>query len=246
MLGYNTTIVMNISPPTTTLLEMLDLFAGLPQEAYARITPRIHRRIFPEGSTIMTAQQPGEAVYFIVKGTLKVHVPQPDGNDVILAILGPGDVVGEMSLIDQIERSANVLTQEESILLWMDRAAFQECLETIPKLSQNMIRILSRRVRAADEHIQALAALDVYGRIACQLLSFARRYGLRQSDESVMIPMRLTQGDLADLVGASRKRVNQVIGTCRQQGLISIDARGYITLHKPDELRRACGGTSSS
>jgi CRP/FNR family cyclic AMP-dependent transcriptional regulator len=112
----------------------------------------------------------------------------------------------------------------------MDRLAFQECLADVPPLWRNLVRILSARVRFADEHIQALARLDVYGRVANQLLNFADRYGQPAANGSVFIPLKLSQSDLADLVGASRKRVNQVIVAFKSQGLIAVDEDGRFSI----------------
>ena len=88
----------------------------------------LSRKTFPEGVTLMTAEQVGEAVYFIMGGTVKFHVEQEDGSDVIMAILGPGEIVGEMSVLGQTIRSASVVTIESCVMLWMDCAAFQSCL----------------------------------------------------------------------------------------------------------------------
>jgi CRP/FNR family cyclic AMP-dependent transcriptional regulator len=218
----------------------LSLFHGLTQEQLAHVGRRLYRHTFPAGANIMTAEQPGEVVYMILSGTVKIHIEQADGTDVILSILGPGDIVGEMSLIDSVGRSASVVTLEESQLLWMGGDAFQECLRTIPIISQNLVRILSGRVRLANELIQALATLDVNGRVARQLLAFAEKYGQNTSGLDVFIPIRLTQSDIADLVGASRKRVNQVMVTFKSQGTISVDEKGRITVYDREALARLC------
>ncbi len=162
---------------------------------------RAHRRLFAAGTNILTAEQPGEAVYVILHGTVKIHVEQSDGRDVVLAILGAGDTLGEMSLIDSAGRSASAVTLEDSLLLWMDKSAFQEALRRFPVLAQNLVRILSARVRLANELIQALASMDVNGRVARQLLAFADKYG-RAEGQSVLIPIHLTQSDIADLAVA--------------------------------------------
>jgi len=229
--------MLGINPCT---INSIDLFCGLTSDQLGWVDARLYRRTFPAGANIMTAEQPGEVVYIIQSGTLKIHIEQADGADVILAILGPGDVVGEMSLIDSAGRSASVITLEESQLLWMKGDAFQECLSTTPQVSQNLVRMLSRRVRLANELIQALATLDVHGRVARQLLAFADKYGEPGVSGHILIPIRLTQGDIADLVGASRKRVNQVMVTFKQQGYISVDEKSRITVHDRKPLARLC------
>ena len=221
-------------------IAVLALFRGLTSVELAWVGERLHSRIFQTGTNVITIDQPGEVVYAILNGTVKVHIEQADGTDVILAILGPGDTLGEMSLLDTAGRSANAETLEESTLIWMDRVTFQQCLKEIPTVSLNLIRILSARLRLANELIQALASLDVYGRVARQLLAFAEKYGEEDSNGQTTIPVRLTQGDIADLVGASRKRVNQVMVTFKHQNLISVDAGSHITVHQRESLARYC------
>lgn len=146
---------------------------------------------------------------------------------------------GETSLIDSAGRSASAITLEDSLLLWMDTLAFQEALRQFPAVSQNLARILSARVRLANELIQALATMDVNGRVARQLLAFADKYG-RAEGESVLIPVHLTQSDIADLVGALRKRVNQVMVSFREQELVSSNASGRIIVLNRAELMKYC------
>jgi CRP/FNR family transcriptional regulator, cyclic AMP receptor protein len=220
------------------LLNEVDLFQGLTEEQVAWVSERVYRKTFPAGFNIITAQQPGEVVYIILNGTVKIHVEQADGTDVIIALLGAGDTVGEMSLLDSAGRCASVVTLEESALIWINRHTFQECLQRIPVISNNLVRILSDRLRLANEQIQALATLDVYGRVARQLLAFAEKYGKRQGEGDVLIPIRLTQSDIADLVGASRKRVNQVFVTYKERHYISVDHNSYITVHDRSALAR--------
>lgn len=199
-----------------------------------------HRRGFAAGAEIITAEQPGEVAYVILGGSVKILVEQPDGSVVILAVLGAGEVVGEMSLADSLGRSATVVTLEESTLLWMDRASFWRCLREMPSMTYNLVDILSRRLRLANAHARSLASLDVHGRVAGQLLAFAREYGRPAPNGEVRIPLRLTQNDLAGLVGASRVRVNQALGSYKRRNLLSIGSDHRITILDPAALARRC------
>jgi CRP/FNR family cyclic AMP-dependent transcriptional regulator len=241
-------MLMPAVPDPSTLGE-IPLFRGLTLEQLSRLNTLLHRKTFPAGTTIMTVDQPGEAVYVILTGTLKIHVEQANSTDVILAILGPGEIVGELSVIDtSVGRSATVVTLESATLLWMDRTAFVACLERMPGLSLNLARILVRRLRLANAQIQALATLDVYGRVARQLLAFAEVYGEVAPNGEIRIPLRLTQSDLAGLVGASRVRVNQVLATYKQRRLLSVDRNFHIIViiiiviivHDVAALREQC------
>lgn len=225
----------------TVVVGALTPFQGLSTEQLAWVTAQLRHKVVPTGTSLITAEQPGEAVYFIVRGTAKIFITQADGRDVILTMVGPDEVVGEMSLVDDLGRSANVRTLEECEVLWMDRRSFQQGTHTMPEFTENLLRILSRRLRVANARMQALAAFDVEGRVARQLLAFAAQYGVADPQGAVTIPLRLTQSDLADLVGASRTRVNHAMANYQRHGSISVGPRHYIVIHDRDHLARRCG-----
>jgi CRP/FNR family transcriptional regulator, cyclic AMP receptor protein len=223
---------------TRNLLADIDLFTGLTPAQLDWIAQRAHRRVFEAGRNLMTIEQPGEAVYIILHGTVKIHVEQNE-RDVILSILGAGDLLGEMSLIDSVGRSASAVTLEDSLLLWMDKVTFYYILDNFPAVARNLVKILSARVRLSDQLIQALATLDVNGRVARQLLAFAEKYGYPK-DGATQIRIVLTQSDIADLVGASRKRVNQTMVLLKERGLIDTDTDGRIAIKDGEGLARYC------
>jgi len=223
---------------TRNLLADIELFAGLTPTQLDWVAQRAHRRVFEAGRNVLTIEQPGEAVYIILHGTVKIHIEQGE-RDVILSILGTGDLLGEMSLIDSVGRSASAATLENSLMLWMDKVTFNYMLDNYHCVARNLVKILSARVRLSDQLIQALATLDVNGRVARQLLAFAEKYG-RQKDEATQIRIVLTQGDIADLVGASRKRVNQTMVLFKEQGLIDTDAEGRIAIKDSEGLAKYC------
>lgn len=223
-------------------LGRLELFEGLSPQQLAHLNGLLRSASFPAGSHFITAEQPGEVIYVLLEGTVKIYISHADGRDVILAFLGPGDTVGEMSLVDSSGRSANVVTTERSRVLWMDRATFQSCLHEIAPLANNLIRLLAKRLRFANEQIQSLCTLDVPGRLARQILALADRYGSPPGGGGeVEIPLRLTQSDLGEIVGASRERVNQVIVELKQKGLITVDANHRMRVRDRAGLARYCG-----
>ena len=223
---------------TRNLLSDISLFEGLTSLQLDWVAKNAHRRVFAAGTNVITVEQPGEAVFIILYGTVKIHIEQ-GGRDVILSILGGGDLLGEMSLIDSMGRSASAVTLESSLMLWMDKTAFNYLLDNFPPVARNLVKILSARVRLSDQVIQSLATLDVNGRVARQLLAFAERYG-RDVSDGVQIRVVLTQGDLADLVGASRKRVNQAMVFFKEQGLASTDLEGRFIIHNKIGLSKFC------
>lgn len=225
--------------PDAEALRGILLFEGLPSDQLSSLNVRLRRKTFPARATVMLEDQPGELAYVILTGTVKVSVA---GNeiDTILALLGPGEIVGEMSLVDCLGRSATAETLEECKLLWLERETFAECLQTMPILAMNLVRILTRRVRLANARIQSLATLDVDGRVARQLLAFAQEYGQADGHGGTTIPLRLTQSDLAGLVGASRESVNHAVSGWKQSKYLSVDTHYHITLHNVAALARRC------
>src|SRR5574339_1091711 len=223
---------------TRNLLADIELFEGMTPTQLDWVAQHAHRRVFETGRNVMTIEQPGEAVYIILHGTVKIHIEQGE-RDVIVSILGAGDLLGEMSLIDSIGRSASAVTLEDSLMLWMDKVTFNYVLENFPPVARNLVRILSSRVRLSDQMIQALATLDVNGRVARQLLAFAEKYG-HEKNGAAQIRIVLTQGDIADLVGASRKRVNQTMVLFKERGLIDTDAEGRISIKDRVGLASYC------
>lgn len=225
--------------PDFNELAGIPLFQGLPPERLERLNETLHKKTVPAGTNMITAEQPGEVVYILLEGTVKILIEQLDGREVILAFLGAGDTVGEMSLVDSSGRSANVMTMEKCTFLWMDKKTFSDLLKNVPEFAQNLVKLLASRLRMANEQIQSLSSLDVAGRLARQLLAFSERYGLEE-EEGTRIPLRLTQTDLAELVGASRERVNQVMVDFRQRGFLSVDSTHRILVHDPDGLADLC------
>jgi CRP/FNR family cyclic AMP-dependent transcriptional regulator len=223
-----------------TFLRRIALFHDLDLGDLAILNRLMRRQELPAGVRLMALDTQGDSAYVIRHGAVKVHVELEDGRDVIVAILGPGEIVGEMSIVDRETRSGSVATLEDSVLFWIDREELQSCLRTMPKLALNLTEILSRRLRIANERIKALATLDVHGRIAHHLLVLAQEYG-EAVDTGTRIPIRLTQGDLASLVGASRVRANQALVLLKRKGAISTDQYHHITVHNEDVLARFAG-----
>ncbi len=220
------------------------LFRDLTEEDLAQLGSLLHEKTFPAGALVMTMEQPGVVVYIVRDGTVKVYLSAEDGNEVILSILGAGQTVGEMSVLDTFGRSANVVTMERSTLLWMSGDDFRRSLHTIPDLSYNLLTLFCRRMRLANEQIQALSSLDVTGRVARQILAFAEQYQdsepWTQTSDAFRIPLRLTQRDIASIVGTSRERVNRVMVRFKERGFISVDGGYHISIHDSRALAGFC------
>lgn len=214
-----------------------ELLRGAPDDFRVRFNRLWKRKTLRAGETLMTANEPGHALYFVLTGTVKIHVEQADGSDVFIDISGAGDIVGEMSIVDNVGRSATATAMEETRVLWMERAAIETELNLTPLLSQNVARILSQRLRHATTRIQVMATQNTYGRVAHQLLFLQDKYG-RVTPDGVLIPIRLTQSELADLVGATRERVNQVMGKFKREKILAVDSGNHLTILDAEALWR--------
>ncbi len=166
-------MVTKIPLPDPATLVSLPLFRGLTTEQLSALNELLHLKRCPAGTPLILSGQSGEICYIILEGTIKIHVEQRDGTTVILATLGAGDSVGEMSLVDDSNRCADVVTLEDTTLLWMSRADYYGCMRAIPEIACNVARILASRLRAANEQIMALATLEVESRVARQILALS-------------------------------------------------------------------------
>lgn len=226
-------------PIDSRILQAMALFDSVPQDRIAFAAERARQRTFHHADeTIVHEGDPGETFYMIQQGTVKIRRTMSDGRIVFIALLAAGDTFGELSLIDTDLRSADVITQEKTVLVSFDRTTFDTLVDTAPIFTRNLMKTLSRRLRLANGRIQALSTEDVDGRVVRQLWEFSTLYGKPQPDGSVVIPVRLTQSDVADLVGASRERVNQVMVFYRDKGAISVDAGYRITIRRPQEFAK--------
>jgi len=235
--------VLNMNLPTEIDLSDLgriDLFRNLTVADLRRLGELLHRKTFPAGKSLMTVDQTGEVVYFILSGAVKVHIEQEDGSDVSISILGPGEIIGEMSALDQTNRSASVITIEKTTLLWVDRETFRRYVMAIPALAADLACTISSRLRSANEQIQSLATVEVETRIARRIIAFAERYGQQLPNGDLLIPIRLTQTDIATLVGASREHTNKILVSYKERGYLSVDHNYHITIHDKTALARRC------
>lgn len=223
-----------------SVLEAVPLFGRLTPGQLALVLERMHERPVPAGTEIITQGEPGDSVFVIVEGSVKVYRRQREGGEVIVAVLGSGEVVGEMTPADDAGYSVGVATLEDSRMLWLDRESFGWMLGQMPPLRSGLVELLSRRLRLAETRLETLAALDVEGRVARVLLDLARTYGEPKPGGGTRIPIPLTQGDIAAMTGASRVRVNQVLSKFRRNGWVTLDGRRRTSVRDAAELEARC------
>ena len=160
-----------------SLLRQVTIFRDLPPEVLGDLATRVHPRAAEAGSVIVSAEEPGDSLFVIARGKVKVVLYGETGREIILSILRAGDFFGEMSLLDRQPRSANVVAVEDADLLSLDREAFEKHLSAHPSTALAILAEMSRRLRHADEGIGNLALLDVYGRVARTIRDLAQKQG---------------------------------------------------------------------
>ena len=143
-----------------------------------------------------------------------------------------------MSILDAASRSANVVTLEKTAFFWMDRTFFQQCLKTMPQFTHNLMRELTSRLRQANRQIEALASLDVASRVARQIVALARQYGEVNPKGDIRISLPLTQSDVADIVGATRERVNRVIVAFKRRGYLTVSSDHHLIVRDLEALAK--------
>lgn len=182
---------------------------------------------------------PGDALYILISGKVKVSYLEDEG-ETIIAVLRAGDLFGELSILDGEGRSADVVALEPTEALVLAANDFMMCLNAVPAIAITLLKELAGRLRRSTSWIHALSSQDVYGRIAQQLLFLADTHGVEAPGGGRRIALRLTQNDLAGIVGASRESVNKAMGYFKQKGYIAVDSTYHITVFNRDALEKRC------
>jgi CRP/FNR family transcriptional regulator/CRP/FNR family cyclic AMP-dependent transcriptional regulator len=192
---------------------------------------------FRAGTAVFHADDSGSMMYIIIQGAVKIFVPATDGREVVLAVHRTGDLFGEMSLLDDERRSASATTLEDTEMVSLSRQDFQDVLIRHPEASRAILDVLVKRLRQTNQSIQDAYLLDVPGRLARRLLILAREHGIPGEEEGVEIGLRISQQDLASMIGASRVAVNKQLQTWRQKGVVDV-RRQRVTILKPEVLEK--------
>ena len=204
---------------TTAILLKVPLFSQLEPAELERVTEISRERTYPKNSVILFEDDPGDALYVVAEGQVKVVLIGEDGREVILSVLGEGEFFGEMALIDDEPRSAHVIAMEDSTLLVLRREDFQGILKQTPSIALALLRELSRRLRRVDEKVGSLVLLDVNGRVAQLLLDLA------DEAASNRITRRLTHHTIAQMIGSSRETVSRTMRELVDKGYIEVSRR---------------------
>ncbi len=182
---------------------------------------------YAKNAVVLTEGEMGDSLFMIQAGKVKVFIGDEEGREIILKILSPGAFFGEMSMIDKQARSASVTTLESSTFLVLAHATFERCVEQVPRIANLVMQCLAQRVREADRKIGTLALMDVYGRVASTLLELAV-----YTNGKLVVSEKLSQQDLANMVGASREMVNRILKDLTDRGFISVESKSITIINR--------------
>lgn len=217
-------------------LEGVPLFQSLTMQQLQSISEDIQPRQFGQGDIIFREGDPGQVLYLVRSGQVRIYVNGLDGTETSVILFGrPGDMFGELAVIDGLPRSATAIALHETVLYTISRESFRQHMQRFPQLALNFMKVLTHRVRYNTRQMDSLASLPVSQRLARKLLELAQDYG-RIESHNVIIDMTLTQANLASLIGATRESTNKILRDFRERCLIWFE-HGRITILDADALR---------
>ena len=190
------------------------------------------------GRTLFNEGDPGDRLYVVTEGKIKLGRTAADGRENLLAILGPGEMFGELSLFDPGPRTATATAVTDTSVLGLGHDELEPWLTGRPEVAAQLLGALAQRLRRTNEAMADLVFSDVPGRVAKALLDLARRFGV-QSEDGLHVTHDLTQEELAQLVGASRETVNKALADFASRGFLRLEARAVVILDIERLSRRA-------
>lgn len=204
-----------------------DAFYHLSKEQKQQIEKNAIRKRFKRGTIIFNEGDPADGVYFISEGYVKIFQNSEKGKERALAILKPGDVIGEMAAFGLNLRSASVKVIEPTEAFFIPQHLFEELLLTIPAFGLKITEIVTERLRLANKQITQLAGDSSRGRVIGQLLYLAEGYSMKHK-KGILIKPRLTHSDIAALAGVVRETVTKIYNDLQDRGIITFEKRHLI------------------
>jgi CRP/FNR family transcriptional regulator, cyclic AMP receptor protein len=199
--------------------------SSAPEQLPAALFAAAPLRSPSEGETLFSAGEAGDGCYRLETGLLKVEVTSPRGEARIIALLSPAAVVGELSLLDGLPRSASVTALHDSVLRFVSREAFSDYVRTNPAAPQVLLGVLCSRLREANAAIAASAFLSVRARVARALLQLAKHVGQDVGEGRIVVDCTISQGDLAAMAGVARENASRAFNDFRRSKLVMVRSR---------------------
>ena len=218
------------------VLRQAPLFSALDDEAMTALRTSMAETRLRRGEVLFSEGDTGDKLYVVLDGKVKLGRTSSDGRENLLAIMGPGQMFGELSLFDPGPRSATVTAVTDATFASLSHEDLLRWLEGRPVVARGLLSQLAGRLRKANDVVADLVFSDVPGRVAKALLDLADRFG-RSADDGVHVHHDLTQEELAQLVGASRETVNKALADFASRGWLRLEARS-VRLLEVERLRK--------
>lgn len=225
--------------PVVTALARCPLFAGLGEEDLVGLAREMRTRKFRRGEVLFHQGDPGDALFVVTSGAVKISLPSEEGDEAIIATLNAGDFFGELALLDGAPRSATATALESTETLALARPRFRELIAGEPALRDALLAALAAELRRLTTHVQELHFLDITGRLAARLTHLAASQGVDAPDGAVRLDARLTQSDLASMIGATRQSVNKLLGIFADDRLLRLERDAIVILDREGLARIA-------
>jgi CRP/FNR family transcriptional regulator, cyclic AMP receptor protein len=219
-------------------LKRAPLFTALDEEAAGALRRSMTEIQLTRGQVLFREGDPGDRLYVVSEGKIKLGRSSADGRENLLAIVGPGEMFGELSLFDPGPRTATATAVTDATVLALSNPDLRPWLTGRPEVALSLLRQVARRLRRTNEVLGDLVFSDVPGRVAKALLDLSKRFGIA-SEEGVHVSHDLTQEELAQLVGASRETVNKALADFASRGWLRLEARAVVLLDTERLQRRA-------
>jgi CRP-like cAMP-binding protein len=214
-----------------------NLLSVLPKQLSAALFVAARRQHLKADQTLFTAGDPGDGCYRVETGVLKVTVVSGEGKERILAILGPGALVGELAMIDAQPRSASVVAARDSDVSYISRRTFEAVAEAHPEVYRHIVSLLARRLRDTNSVVTAMTFLSLKGRVAYALLSLTDAFGQDVGSGRILVRQKVTQADLAAMTGIARENVSRIVNDWIRLKLVS-RISGYYCLEDREAMER--------
>lgn len=212
------------------MLARTQLFQSLRPEDLEAVLERVVIRRATRGEVLLRRGDPNSGMMMIASGRVRISVVSEDGKEATLSVLGPNEVLGEMSMLDGEDCSADATAQEDCVLLVIERNQFLRLLRANPDLCLHLMAMLTRRLRRANEKLEDMALLDLPTRLGRLLTRLAGEYGVKVRT-GTRIEVRLSQKDLSTLVGASREKVNKQLRQWEEDGVLGKDSGRMVIIN---------------
>lgn len=219
------------------ILRRAPLFQGVGEDDVQALVGQFEIVEAPARTVLFREGEPGEHLYVVLAGKVKLARHSLDGREVLVAVMGPADQFGELSLFDPGPRTATATALTDARLAKLPKQELQDWVQTRPQIALQLLWVLARRLRRTDTMLANLIFVDVPGRIAKQLLDLGRRFGHADPD-GLRVDHGLTQLELAQLVGASREAVNRSLAEFSASGWLRLEGKSIVILDQQRLARR--------